>query len=173
MVPVFGGILRQAFLMLAVAIVLGVPQPASAQDEAKVAKTRELIEVLNMVERADSLATVMVTQMQALVTTANPGKEDIAADLMREKFLPAMRRHLPGYVELVVGLYAEHFSLAELEETIAFYQSPTGRKWIETQPLVLQQSQQLAVGWAQRVVAEVMREVEADFQKRGLELPPI
>ena len=173
MLTAFQGTLRRAFPMLALAVCLGTAQPVSAQDEEKIAKTRQLIETLNMIERADSLMTVMMTQMQALVTSANPGKEDVAADLMQEKFMPAMRRHLPGYVELVVGLYAEHFTLAELEETIAFYQSPTGRKWVETQPIVLAQTQRLAVGWAQKVVAEVMREVEADFQKRGLELPPI
>ncbi len=165
--------MRHAFLALAVAMMFGVPQSVLAQDEEKIAKTRELIEVLNLIENADTLVTAMMAQMQALASTANPGKEDIAANLMREKFMPAVRRHLPAYMELVVGLYAEHFTLAELDETIAFYRSPTGRKWIETQPLVINQSQQLTLAWSRRVIAEVMHEVEADFQKRGLALPPI
>ena len=160
-------------LALAAALAMSFPQPAAALDPDKVAKTRELIEVMNMVERADRLATVLLTQMQNLATSVNPGKEDIAADLMREKFMPVMRRHLPDYIEMVVGLYAEHFTLTELEETIAFYRSPTGRKWIETQPVVLERSQRLALNWAQGVLAEVMDEVEADFQKRGLKMPKI
>lgn len=173
MIPAFIGTQRHAFLTLAVAMVLGLPQPVSAQDEAKAAKTRQLIEVLEMVERADNLAITLMTELQYMATAANPGKDDIVAGLMREKLLPAMRRHLPAYVELVAGLYAEHFTVAELEETIEFFQSPTGRKWIVTQPLVLKQSQKVAVAWAQNVVAEAMRDVEAEFQKRGLKLPPI
>ena len=167
------GILHHLALALSLALFIGLPQAAAAQDEEKIAKTRELIEVMKMVERADRLMIFVMTEMERATTSANPGKEESVAGLVREKFVPAIRRRLPAYLEQVVGLYAEHFTLVELEETIAFYKSPTGRKWIDAQAVVSTRTQQLALGWAQGVMAEVMSEVEADFQERGLMMPPI
>ena len=173
MFKALAGIQRHIALTLALPLLIGFPQAATAQEEEKLAKIQELMEILQVAERADNFLKVFVKQNQEQVESANPGLEDVAAELMREKVLPAMRGRLPEYLEIVTELYAEEFTLAELEQTVAFYSSPTGRKWMQIEPRLRGYREQIALQWGSRISGQVMREFEADFQKRGLAMPPI
>ena len=61
----------------------------------------------------------------------------------------------------VASLYAEVFSEDELRQTIAFYQSPLGRKLLERMPELMQKSMQIS--------QDRMKDVMPELQKIGEE----
>jgi hypothetical protein len=68
----------------------------------------------------------------------------------------------------MVPLYAKRFSEAELDELLAFYRSPIGRKTTETMPALMQESMELAVAEAQSSVPKIQERVTAKLRADGL-----
>lgn len=59
-------------------------------------------------------------------------------------------------VELVVPIYARHFTHEDVQALIAFYESPIGRKFVEAQPQILQESMAVGERWGQQLAQRVM-----------------
>jgi uncharacterized protein len=60
-----------------------------------------------------------------------------------------------------VPIYQKHFSEEEIRETIRFYRSPTGRKVIQTLPMVMQESMAAGQQWGQELARRVLDEAKA------------
>ena len=64
-------------------------------------------------------------------------------------------------VELIIPIYDRHFSIEEIEDLIAFYQTPTGKKLVKTQPIIMEESMLAGQIWgdefAQRVVEKLKK----------------
>lgn len=56
----------------------------------------------------------------------------------------------------LIPLYTKYFTKEELEGLIEFYHSPLGRKLIEKQPLITQESFQIGYEWGQNMVKQVL-----------------
>jgi hypothetical protein len=67
----------------------------------------------------------------------------------------------------VVRLYAQRFSEQELKEAVAFYKTPTGKKLLEEEPKILDETYARLQQWATRLQSEVMTRVRAEMKKRG------
>ncbi|MGL6275643.1 DUF2059 domain-containing protein [Aeromonas dhakensis] len=50
----------------------------------------------------------------------------------------------------VAAIYRKHFTEAELKELIAFYQSPVGKKSLDTMPAIFQESSLVGKSLAER-----------------------
>jgi len=61
---------------------------------------------------------------------------------------------------LMAQVYTRHFTREELEELIAFYQSPIGKRLVELLPIVMQDSMMAGAQWTDtksREIVEVLR----------------
>lgn len=68
----------------------------------------------------------------------------------------------------IAAVYARHFTVGELREMIAFYESPIGRKVTESLPAVGQESMQVGMGWAMKRMPEVQRKIQERLKAEGL-----
>ena len=75
-------------------------------------------------------------------------------------------------IALVAPLYAELFSLEEIRQIHAFYQSSLGKKYVAAHQHVLQRSKDLGAVWAERIAGLMQRDVLAEFSRRGIALDP-
>jgi hypothetical protein len=75
-----------------------------------------------------------------------------------QQFWTDMRTELTaaGMVELVVPLYAKHFTDEEIRQLVAFYRSPVGQKLVREQPALLQEGIAAGQVWGQQATARVM-----------------
>ncbi|WP_163117388.1 DUF2059 domain-containing protein, partial [Acinetobacter baumannii] len=67
-------------------------------------------------------------------------------------------------------IYASQLSEAELNDIATFFRSPAGKRYVGTQPQILDQMVQAMQGWTQEVSQYVMIRVRAEMGKRGHEL---
>jgi hypothetical protein len=116
---------------------------------------------------------MMEKPLSQLIESANPGHAKEVTDLLHDRFIPAMRERLPEFTDLAARVYAKHFTVADLEQLIAFYNSPIGKKLLAEQGAMLAEMGQLGQAWGRNVATDVMRKLAPEFQKRGLAMPNI
>jgi hypothetical protein len=164
----FGGQVRA--MVLALVVLAGV-SPASAQQPsaAAVAMAREIIAIKGATEVFNPIVAGVVEQAKIVLLQTNPMLDkpltEVAARLRKE--YAARSGELR---ERVAVLYAARFSEAELKSILAFYKSPLGKKVIELEPQVIDQSMTDAQAWADKLSEEVIAKFRAEMKKKGHDL---
>jgi hypothetical protein len=67
-------------------------------------------------------------------------------------------------------LYASRFTEQELKEALAFYKTPLGRKLVEEEPRILDQSLKDTQVWADKLSEEVLARFRSEMRKLGHDL---
>ena len=135
---------RHALMVLTLAAAMTAP-PALAQrrpasvDPAKASTIRRLLELTGA-------ARLAMSGMEAMVPAQRAANPQIPAAFW-DAFLARARRELPQLVDSMVPIYASHFSQAELEQLVRFYESPLGKRLNEVQPLIVQESMETGQRW--------------------------
>ena len=137
---------------IALLLALALAAPLSAQknaapDAVKTAVIRRLLELTQSAQLSLRAMEVMVPAQRA----ANP---QIPAAFW-DAFLARARRDVHQLVDSLVPIYAAHFTQAELEELVRFYQSPMGRRLTQMQPLITQESIEVGQRWGAMIGREV------------------
>lgn len=84
-----------------------------------------------------------------------------------DEFAVRARREMPRFIEQLVPIYAAHFSTAQLQQLVAFYESPLGRHLADAQPHVTVESMQAG----QLFGAALGAEVAQDLARKGVRMP--
>lgn len=112
---------------------------------------QELVSLLNSEPQAEQLQAQMQAQMIPLIIR---GAGEHAQELAQHRdVLEAwFARYLswPAMSAEVAAIYRKHFTEAELKELIAFYQSPVGKKSLDTMPAIFQESSLVGKSLAER-----------------------
>lgn len=126
---------------------------AESADPKKTAAIHRLLEVTGAI----AMGSQMVDQLLAIQAQAQPAiPAQVWADIREEidfsEFEPAM-----------VHIYDKHFSTAEIEGLLAFYESDIGRSFIEKQPAIVQDSMAAGQAWA----IGIQEKLRTKLEKRG------
>jgi hypothetical protein len=76
-----------------------------------------------------------------------------------DRFTAKARADVRVLVDSLAPIYARRFSKAELEQLVAFYESPVGRHIVAEQGAIAQEGQELGVRWGTRLGAAVAVEL--------------
>jgi|WetSurMetagenome_2_1015567.scaffolds.fasta_scaffold386444_2 uncharacterized protein len=67
----------------------------------------------------------------------------------------------PGdLINSVIPIYAKYYTEEDINQIIAFYNSPTGKKMIESTPLILQESMTTGKNWSQQVSEKIIEQLK-------------
>lgn len=152
-----------ALLSVAALSMLAAPPTARSQgpavDPAKAALIRRILELTNAAELA-------ITAMEASI----PGQRAATPQIPKEfwdEFVVRARSDMPRFIDMLIPIYDAHFTEAQLEQLVTFYQSPLGQHSAKVQPLVTTQSIQTGQQWGAQLGAEIAQ----DLAKRGIQMP--
>jgi len=155
----------------ALALALAVTAPAAFAQGAKpsaaaLATAKQLVTVTGATTLFNPLIAGVVEQAKLLYLQQNPMLQkdlnDIAAKLRTEL--------APRFAEIndeVAHEYATHFTEQELKAILAFYETPAGKKLLQEQPSVVNQSMKFAQDWANKLSTEVTEKMREELKKRG------
>jgi hypothetical protein len=90
---------------------------------------------------------------------------EVAAQLRKD--YDSKRAELLGEV---VRLYALRFSAQELKDILAFYKTPAGRKMLNEEPMVIEESMRRAQNWANDFSEQVIVRFRTEMKKKGHDL---
>lgn len=162
------GAVRAALIGLALALstsIAGAQQPSATA----LAAAKELVTVKGAKAVYDPLVAGIVEKAKGMFLQANPmlGKDlnEVAAKL-RADFGPRGAEVLTE----TARLYATRFTEQELKDALAFYKTPLGRKMVEEEPKILDQSLKDAQVWADKLSEEVIGKFRNEMKKLGHDL---
>ncbi|MCU0869226.1 MAG: DUF2059 domain-containing protein [Burkholderiales bacterium] len=119
-------------------------------------------------------AGMITSQLARNLKAVKPGTPD-KAFVAVNKDLTALfddRMSQPGgLIDQVIPVYDRNFTHAEIKELLAFYDTPIGRKVVETLPRVVGESMQIGQAWGQSLGPEIESRVKMALKREGVELP--
>ncbi|XOV83277.1 MAG: DUF2059 domain-containing protein [bacterium] len=126
---------------------------AESADPKKTADIHRLLEITGAI----AMGSQMVDQLLAIQAQAQPAIpaqvwSDIREEIDFSEFEPAM-----------VHIYDKHFSAADIEGLLTFYESDVGRRFIEKQPALVQDSMAAGQAWA----IGIQEKLRTKLEQRG------
>jgi hypothetical protein len=133
---------------------------------AAIATAKELVELKGGGQMFDPVIISIVEQTKGALLQTNPqlakDLNDVSAQL-RTEFQPRRDELLNEAAKR----YAARFSEAELKDLVTFFKAPLGKKMIQQEPQVLDETFSFVQQWGPRVAEEAMNRYRAEMKKKG------
>ena len=155
----FGGILA------ALVLVAGPASPQSPSAET-MAAAKELVAASRADEQIKTLLPLIFQQLKPMIVQ---GRREVERDF--DKLMPLMLElmssRMDEFADAMTLVYARNFTVAELQQIQAFYQTPAGRKLLERMPVVAQESMALGQKVGQAIAKDMQDRIIQELRKRG------
>lgn len=83
---------------------------------------------------------------------------------------PEFDKQVDEMIDVAAQIYVKQMSEQDLKSAVAFFESPAGKKYVETQPAVLTEVVTAMQGWQGKISTDMMTRVRAEMKKKGHEL---
>jgi hypothetical protein len=148
------------------------PSTPAAQTPAftpnHLALAREVMLSSGIARSFDSIIPAFSEQIRQNAVTRPELTNDLNAVLT--SLAPEMEMQKQSMIDTAARIYASRLSEAELGEVAAFFRSPAGKRYVETQPQVLDDMVGAMQTWTQEVSEYIMVRVRAEMTKKGHQL---
>ena len=160
------------FAALMVASVLLGPVAARADDAPlgadQMALATQVVQAFGIQQVADAamdgLRMVLVTSLARTNNQPQTKVEGIVNDVL----VPDLRALEPQFVASVASSYGHAFTSNELQQILAFYQTPTGTKLATLLPSLTQQMVVAGHAWIQQAATQVLQADAGKLSAQGL-----
>ncbi len=131
-------------------------------DPAKEVAIRHLMDLTQTSKMGDDFNRYVTNQVHEVLSQALP--PDRLSKLM-ETFSEKLTVAMPAsaITDAAVPIYAEAFSMEDLQGLIQFYESPLGQRVVKALPRVAQESEQVGVQMEQRSAVKVLQDMSSDY----------
>lgn len=159
---------RLSAALCAVLGLLAVAQPASAQQPtaAAIDSAKKILTIKNAEAMYRPVLVGVVEQAKVTLTQANLNLQqplqEVATQLVKE-----FSNRGDEVANELARRYAVAFTEQELKDLVAFYSSPLGRKTVEKEPTILQESVIFMEEWANKLSEQVITRFRQEMKKRG------
>lgn len=162
------------FVLGLIAVVLSTHVTAQSEtvtEELEVA-INQLLEETGALEMGEQMAEVFVAQMSETLRQSRPDLPPVAFEIIREETMIVVREEMErgSFQSMIVPIYAQFFTLEEIEEMLVFYRSPVGKKSVEVMPSLTQQSMQAGERWGMLVGPTIGTRITERLAAEGIEL---
>jgi hypothetical protein len=148
---------------------LASPAFAQAQpSESHLAVAREVAIGSGMTRSFDAMTEPLLGQLQQMNVTRPEIKKDL--DEVTAMLRPEVEQQKQKMIDSAARAFATRMTEAELKEVAAFYKTPAGKKYVELQPLLLDDIVRDLATWTQNVAEFIMIRARAEMGKRGHQL---
>ncbi|HEY1878625.1 MAG TPA: DUF2059 domain-containing protein [Caulobacteraceae bacterium] len=137
---ILGGVLAivlAAMAHAAAAQPAATPSASAPPSERQLALARELVEATGISGMLTAELRDVVGQTYASMAPAASPQTEARRKVLEEAQADAMSRLAPKIVQSMVDGYARNFTAKELSDTLAFYESPTGKAMVVKMPQLM------------------------------------
>jgi hypothetical protein len=153
-----------AALFLLASPVLAQSQPGASH----LAVAREVAIGSGMTRSFDAMSEPLLAQLQQMNVTRPEIKKDL--DEVVTMLRPEVEQQKQKMIDNAARAFATRMTEAELKEIATFYKTPAGKKYVELQPLLLDDIVKELATWTQNVSEYIMIRARAEMGKRGHQL---
>jgi len=133
----------------------------------------EMLRVTGAANLGEMMANAFVGQMTNALKSSQPDLDPKAYDIIGEEVNQLIHEEVTernALNDMMYPIYHRHLLSSDIKELIKFYQTPVGRKVIETMPVVFQESTAAGQKWGETLGPEIQRRIVERFEKEGIEL---
>jgi hypothetical protein len=144
---------------------------AEKLDPAKDTAIRHLLDITGGAKEGENINEGMTGRVKEVMTRALPADQlPKFMDTFTQKFTASAP---PSAVtDAVVKIYAQHFSMEDIQGITKFYESPVGQRMVKEMPDVARDSQNVGMQMDQKVVIDVLRGMSDEYPQLKQMLPP-
>jgi uncharacterized protein len=124
---------------------------ANAQSDGKEKLIKEMLELSGAKKMALQTMEMMIGSFKKSMPTVENNFWD---EFMKEADNDEL-------VNMIIPVYANHFTEKEVKELIAFYKTPIGKKLVEKLPLISQESFGIGEAWGKALSEKVVSKLKA------------
>jgi uncharacterized protein len=154
-----------AVALVGAALVTSAPAQSPPPADAMVA-ARELATTMKL---TDQLRAMLPTIMWDLKPAIVQGRPEVERDFdaLLPTMLQAFETQSAPMLDAILAVYAANFTADELREVSAFYQRPTGQKFLQKMPLMMQQSMATGQAYGRKAADEMRARMIDELRKKG------
>ena len=143
-----------------------LPQPQPDVPPAQLAAARDVVVSSGMARSFEPMVPQLEEQIPLVVTRTRP---EFAKDLtgVLAGLQPEFAKKTDEMIDIAAKIYARGMSEDELKATAAFFNSPAGKKYVDAQPIMLDQLVVAMQAWTQETSSYMMKRVQAEMEKKG------
>jgi hypothetical protein len=106
---------------------------------------------------------------QQLVETVTRTRPDLAADLnvVMQQLAPEFDRQSDTMINNAARIYASAMTEKDLDDLVAFFNSPVGKRYVDFEPVIVANIDDVMKQWSQEVSLGMMDRVREEMKKRG------
>jgi uncharacterized protein len=110
----------------------------------------------------------MLSQLERTVTTTRPEIKDSLRETLRA-IQPGFDKSAQQLYTQAAELLASQMSEKELQDVAAFLGSPSGKKYLATEPVFMQKFAAIAGPWREQVSTDMMTQAREAMKKKGID----
>jgi hypothetical protein len=157
--------LTRPALALALALVAGNAAAQTEPSPTHLAAAREVIQLTGAMISIDEILPALTEDLKKQAVTRPEMVKDL--DEVIKLLQPELGLQRQQALNVAARTYAKWLSEAEMRDVIAFYKTPSGAKWSQIQPALVEDVVTALTGWSQEAAEYVMVRTRAEMAKRG------
>ncbi len=158
--------------LAAMLLAAGVAGTALAQTPPSAAEVAVAKDVVLASGISRSFDQVLPRLNQQIVQTLTRTRPEIADDLtaILKQLQPEFQARQSELVDEAAQIFAKNMSEQELKDTDAFFNSPSGKKYVDSQPAIVNEIVGDMSSWTRRLSGDLMDRVRVELKKKGHDL---
>jgi hypothetical protein len=145
--------------------------PASAAEaDARLAAVRRLMDTMGFAEVGAQVVVGLEQHLVAMMLRDNPHREGEVREIVRQFLIPEFVARIHEIEESLMRIWADAFTVEELDQLTAFYGSPLGRKAQAGRPQIAERTFALALAWGGRIGQEAIAKHQSAIRARGIRI---
>jgi hypothetical protein len=156
---------RMAGLFAAV-LLLTAPARAQSPSPESTAAAKELIDTINLANQFKNLVPVIMKNLKPAIVQGR-SNVDRDYDAMMPVLLEAFQTRIGELTDALAIIYSSNFSAEELRTVTAFYKTPAGQKFLQKQPLLVQQTMTAGQKFGQSIAEDMQKRMIEELRKKG------
>ena len=145
-------------------------QNAPSPGDPKIAAATEILRQTHAQDNASAMFDILVPPLVAQVKSHAPNLTDVQIKMISDMLLDEMKAALPDMTVANARIYAEHFTLDELEGIRNFYTTPLGQKLLAENPKIVKEAVPLGLAWGKRAATTALAHVIEKLRSQGVKL---
>ncbi len=135
----------------------------------RLAAARELVLYSGLGVSIVQVVPNLMGQINGTITRTRP---ELVADMKAtlDGLLPEFMKLPDDMLNLAAKIYTAVLSEQETKEALAFFKSPTGMKFVESQPTVVGNLNPAVQNWSKEISVRMMDRVREEMKKKGHEI---
>lgn len=160
--------LRAAFAAAALAA-FATTAPAQEPAPSHIAAAREMMLASGVTRSFESIIPQMMVRLEQSLTQTRP---EIAKDLgaVLESLEAEFNKNQDEILATGARIAARKMTEAEIKDTLAFFKSASGKKYVASQPQMLDELVVAIQGWTEKLSQTMLGRVREEMKKKGHEL---